>query len=115
MSVLQRFREIGILRAIGVTRSQAWRMVLVESATMGLTAFVLSIPLGWLLTTLITRGAGEGFGSQLETIYPYVWIPFVLVFGVVDRGRRGDRTRTSRRTPARRERAAVRVDAVGRR
>ncbi len=83
MSVLQRFREIGILRAIGVTRSQAWRMVLVESATMGLTAFVLSIPLGWLLTTLITRGAGEGFGSALDTIYPYVWIPFVLVFGVV--------------------------------
>ena len=35
MSVLQRFREIGILRAIGVTRSQAWRMVLVESSTMG--------------------------------------------------------------------------------
>jgi putative ABC transport system permease protein len=83
MSVLQRFREIGILRAIGVTRSQAWRMVLVESATMGLTAFVLSIPLGWLLTTLITRGAGEGFGNRLDTIYPYVWIPFVLIFGVV--------------------------------
>jgi ABC-type antimicrobial peptide transport system permease subunit len=58
-------------------------MVLVESATMGLTAFVLSIPLGWILTTLITRGAGEGFGSQLVTIYPYVWIPFVLVFGVI--------------------------------
>jgi putative ABC transport system permease protein len=83
MSVLQRFREIGILRAIGVTRSQAWRMVLVESATMGLTAFILSIPLGWLLTTLITRGAGEGFGSALDTIYPYAWIPFVLIFGVV--------------------------------
>lgn len=83
MSVLQRFREIGILRAIGVTRSQAWRMVLVESATMGLTAFVLSIPLGWLLTTLITRGAGDGFGSELEAVYPYLWIPFVLVFGVV--------------------------------
>jgi putative ABC transport system permease protein len=83
MSVLQRFREIGILRAIGVTRSQAWRMVLVESATMGLTAFVLSIPLGWILTTLITRGAGEGFGNELQTVYPYVWVPFVLVFGVV--------------------------------
>ena len=82
MSVLQRFREIGILRAIGVTRSQAWRMVIVESATMGLTAFVLSIPLGWLLTALITRGAGDGFGSELQTIYPYLWIPFVLIFGV---------------------------------
>jgi len=82
MSVLQRFREIGILRAIGVTRSQAWRMVLVESTTMGLTAFVLSIPLGVLLTWLVVRGTSQGFGFTIPTIYPWVWIPFVALFGI---------------------------------
>jgi putative ABC transport system permease protein len=82
MSVLQRFREIGILRAIGVTRSQAWRMVLVESTTMGLTAFVLSIPLGILLTYLVVRGTSQGFGFSIPTIYPWIWIPFVALFGI---------------------------------
>jgi putative ABC transport system permease protein len=82
MSVLQRFREIGILRAIGVTRSQAWRMVLVESSTMGLTAFVLSIPLGGLLTYLVVRGTSQGFGFTIPTIYPWVWVPFVALFGI---------------------------------
>ncbi len=83
MSVLHRFREIGILRALGVTRSQAWRMVLVESATMGLTAFVLSIPLGLLLAFLVIRDTSDGFGFQIPTIYPWAWVPFVAIFAVV--------------------------------
>jgi putative ABC transport system permease protein len=82
MSVLHRFREIGILRAIGVTRSQTWRMVLVESATMGLTAFVLAIPLGFLLTALVLASTSDGFGFTLDVVYPWTWIPFVAVFGL---------------------------------
>jgi putative ABC transport system permease protein len=83
MSVLQRFREIGILRAIGVTRSQTWRMVLVESSTMGLAAFVLSFPLAWLLTSLVVRATSSGFGFSMPTIYPWLWIPAVAAFGVI--------------------------------
>lgn len=83
MSVLQRFREIGILRAIGVTRSQTWRMVLVESSTLGLTAFVLSIPLGALLTYLVVRGTSAGFGFTIPTLYPWLWVPFVALFAIV--------------------------------
>jgi putative ABC transport system permease protein len=82
MSVLQRFREIGILRAIGVTRSQSWRMVLVESATMGLTAFILSLPLGGLLTLLVVRGTSDGFGFTIPTLYPWSWVPLVALFAI---------------------------------
>jgi putative ABC transport system permease protein len=83
MSVLQRFREIGILRAIGVTRSQTWRMVLVEASTLGLTAFVLSIPLGALMTYLVVRATSSGFGFTISTLYPWVWVPFVALFAAV--------------------------------
>jgi putative ABC transport system permease protein len=83
MSVLQRFREIGILRAIGVTRSQTWRMVLVESSTMGLTAFVLSFPLAWLLTFMVVKATSTGFGFAMPTVYPWLWIPAVAGFGVL--------------------------------
>jgi putative ABC transport system permease protein len=83
MSVLQRFREIGILRAIGVTRSQTWRMVLVESSTLGLAAFVLSIPLGALLTYLVVKGTSDGFGFTIPTAYPWIWVPFVAIFAIV--------------------------------
>lgn len=82
MSVLRRFREIGILRAIGVTRSQMWRMVLVESTTMGLAAFVLSIPLGWLLAWLVVRDTSAGFGFDVPVVLPWAWIPAVAAFGL---------------------------------
>ncbi|MEX2393926.1 MAG: ABC transporter permease, partial [Actinomycetota bacterium] len=83
MSVLRRFREIGILRAIGVTRSQMWRMVLIESLTLGLVAFVLSIPLGLLLTGIIVKSISGGFGFEMTTSYPWSWIPIVALFGLV--------------------------------
>jgi putative ABC transport system permease protein len=82
MSVLRRFREIGILRAIGVTRSQMWRMVMIESLTLGFVAFVLSIPLGLLLTGIIVRTISSGFGFELTTTYPWSWIPIVAAFGL---------------------------------
>jgi putative ABC transport system permease protein len=83
MSVLRRFREIGILRAIGVTRSQMWRMVLIESLTLGFVAFVLSIPLGLLLTGIIVDSIGTSFGFEMKVSYPWSWIPIVALFGLV--------------------------------
>jgi putative ABC transport system permease protein len=83
MSVLQRYREIGILRAIGTTRSQVRRMVLVESATLGSVAFVLSLPIGLLLSILTVRGIQAAFGFKVDYIYPSAWIPLVLAFGVI--------------------------------
>ena len=82
MSVLQRFREIGVLRAVGTTRSQVRRMVLVESATMGAVAFALSIPLGFLLSVLVLRSIESAIGFDVAYVYPASWLPFVLAFGV---------------------------------
>jgi putative ABC transport system permease protein len=83
MSVLQRVREIGVLRAIGTTRGQVRRMVLVESATLGLVAFVLALPLGWFLSVLTVRGISDGFGFEVDYVYPAAWVPAILAFGMV--------------------------------
>src|SRR5205807_8402905 len=42
-SVVQRYREVGVLRAVGTLRSQVRGIVLVESATLVGVAFALSI------------------------------------------------------------------------
>ena len=69
--------------SLGVTRAQVWRMVLVESSTMAVVAFVLSIPLGFLLTWVVTTGTREAFGFTFPTLYPWTWIPVVAAFGSV--------------------------------
>jgi putative ABC transport system permease protein len=83
MSVLQRYREIGVLRAIGATRGQIRRMVLVESATMGLVAFALSMPLGLVMSLISVRAISDTFGFNVGYRYPATWIPVVLVFGAI--------------------------------
>ena len=83
MSVLQRYREIGILRAVGTTRGQIWRMVLVESTTLGSVALVLALPLGSLLAWLTVRSISDAFGFDVEFVYPAAWVPLILLFGAV--------------------------------
>ncbi|KAM9862983.1 hypothetical protein ACI1US_01121 [Leucobacter sp. BZR 635] len=78
LSVLQRTRELGLLRALGFTGSQVRRMVLAESAQMTLAALgfglVLGVFYGWI-------AAQSLLGSQVGFTAPS--IPWVLVAGVV--------------------------------
>ncbi len=50
---LERTRELGTLRATGMTLQQLWRLTLLESGLMGATAGLLSIPTGLLLATIL--------------------------------------------------------------
>src|SRR5262249_55024824 len=53
LSVLERTRELGLLRAIGLRRGQAWRMVTTESVVISLFGAVLGITVGAALGSAI--------------------------------------------------------------
>ncbi|MBF4573134.1 ABC transporter permease [Herbiconiux sp. VKM Ac-1786] len=61
LSVLQRQREIAVLRSVGLTSGQAQRMVLVESVVVAGIGAVLGLALGVLYGFV---GANSTFGSQ---------------------------------------------------
>ena len=50
---LERTRELGTLRAAGMTLQQLWRLTLLESGLMGAAAGLLSIPTGLVLATVL--------------------------------------------------------------
>ena len=50
---LERTRELGTLRAAGMTLPQLWRLTLLETGLMGATAGVLSIPTGLLMSLVL--------------------------------------------------------------
>lgn len=50
---LEKQREVGILRALGLTGRQLWRLVMVETGLMGLAAGLLSIPTGYALAVIL--------------------------------------------------------------
>ena len=77
LSVFERTREIGMLRAIGMTRRQVRRMIRQESIVTGLIGAALGLPLGIFLAALVTRSlADEGvvFSLPASTL-----IAFALV------------------------------------
>ena len=55
LSVFERTREIGMLRAIGLTRRQTRRMIRYESVIIALIGAALGLPLGILLAAVIVK------------------------------------------------------------
>ena len=79
MSVVERVREIGVLRAIGMTRRQASRMVVVEATILGLVGAVLGavVGLGVGAVMLILSG-----GSVASAGMPWASIAIAAVLGL---------------------------------
>ena len=64
---LEKQREIGILRAIGLTGRQLWALTMLETGLMGLTAGVLAIPTGYALALILINVINQrSFGWSLQ-------------------------------------------------
>jgi putative ABC transport system permease protein len=81
MNVVERVREIGILRAAGMTRDQVWRSVVVEAGVLGLAGALLGIALGLVVGALMVVLAGGSV--DIVAGIPWPIIGLALVLGVV--------------------------------
>src|SRR5437764_1466865 len=59
LSVFERTRELGMLRAVGMTRRQVRRMVRHESVITALIGAALGLPLGIMLAAAVTHALGK--------------------------------------------------------
>ena len=69
MSVFERTREIGILRAVGTTRLQIGRLIIDEGIVISLIGCLVGVALGSLLGYLFVQGSGAG-GFEIDFYYP---------------------------------------------
>jgi putative ABC transport system permease protein len=80
MNVLERVREIGVLRAAGMTRRQVWRSVVVEAGITGLVGAMCGVVSGILVGALMVALADGRL--ELATSVPWPAIGAALVLGV---------------------------------
>ncbi|MBA3652935.1 MAG: FtsX-like permease family protein [Actinobacteria bacterium] len=83
VSVLSRTREVGMLRSTGTLRRQARAMVLVEASTLALVAYLLALPLGWLLSTGIVVSQRATLGFSIDYVFPWLLVPALVILTVL--------------------------------
>ncbi|HLF74790.1 MAG TPA: FtsX-like permease family protein [Anaerolineales bacterium] len=88
MNVLERTREIGIMRAIGADDRAVMRTVIAEGVVIGMISFglavVLSIPFTYLLSTIVSLAV---FQTPIDVVFTYmgyaIWLALVLALSAL--------------------------------
>jgi putative ABC transport system permease protein len=88
ISVMERRREIGILRSMGARPALIRRLVLTEGLLIGLFSIVLSWPLAWLFTLILGKALVESaFGIVPTLVYlpeaAFAWAGLVCILALL--------------------------------
>jgi putative ABC transport system permease protein len=83
MSILERTREIGIMKAIGGSDGDIRKIFLVEASAIGLLGGFLGVALGWLVGRIINFGANIYIQNQGGTPGNLFSLPFWLIGGAI--------------------------------
>jgi putative ABC transport system permease protein len=78
LSILERTRELGLLRAIGMFRSQVTQMVAVESVVIALFGALLGVLVGSALGAAVVRAVPD----ELVSVLSLPWASTALVLGL---------------------------------
>jgi putative ABC transport system permease protein len=82
LNILERTREIGVLRAVGASNASVRKIVLFEGIVIGLVSWLLSvlasIPVGWLLTDTVGQALlHTTVGYHISTLGIGLWLALI--------------------------------------
>jgi len=83
MSILERYREIGIMKAIGASDRDVKKIFFFESGMIGFLGGVFGLALGWFVSTVINQIANHFLSKQGVPYVNYFSFPWWLCLGAV--------------------------------
>jgi putative ABC transport system permease protein len=83
MNVMERTQEIGMLRAVGMTRGQVIRMILAEAGLMGVIGGILGVAFGVVLSLVFMQAMTAMSGYKLEYVLPVERIVSAVVIALL--------------------------------
>lgn len=83
MSILERTREIGIMKAIGGSENQIKLIFFVEAGAIGFIGAVFGLLLGWIVTRIANQIANTQFLPTGESYVDFFYFPLWLVLGAI--------------------------------
>jgi putative ABC transport system permease protein len=81
MAILERRREIGVLKALGASDSDVQQLFFVEAGVIGFFGGILGVTAGWLLGRVLTFGMNAYLKRQNLNPIDLTFVPWWLVVG----------------------------------
>jgi len=79
MGVIERTREIGIMRCLGARAGHVRRVFSAEGVLLATVGWALGVPAGWLIYEGLLAFVKHDFGVQAPAVYPAIAPPVALV------------------------------------
>jgi putative ABC transport system permease protein len=70
MAVLERTREIGMLRSVGARARDVRRIFATEGLVVAVCGWLAGVPLGYLFARAISWASGEAVGLEIAFVFP---------------------------------------------
>lgn len=88
LSVLERTREIGVMRAIGASSARISWLFIGEGLIQGLISWLIAVPLGipaayYMTTVVLTRLFGDTLLYRFTPTGTLLWLAIIIVLGIV--------------------------------
>jgi putative ABC transport system permease protein len=86
LSVLERRREIGVMRAIGASSAKIFRIFIGEGLTLGIMSWIVALPLSIPAAYWLTQALGSVFENvivyQFSPLGALYWLAIVIVLAI---------------------------------
>ena len=83
MSVLERTREIGMLRSVGARARDVRRIFATEGIVLAVAGWLFGVPLGYLLARAVGWATGQAVGLDIAFVFPLANVAIALAGTVI--------------------------------
>jgi putative ABC transport system permease protein len=83
MNVLDRTKEIGMMRCIGSKSTNIWAMFCVEGIFLSLIGWIAGIPIGYVLSYIITEMVADAMKLQIFLHFPFQYIVYSFLIAFI--------------------------------